>query len=53
MSGGVAKKINKMMQSLCEQGSTLSNNFFVLFSLFLAHVHYLLFNQIPTSDDPM
>ena len=53
MSGGVDKKINKMMQNLCEQGSTLIKQFFVSFSLFLAHVHCLLFNQSPTSDDPM
>ena len=53
MSGGVDKKINEMMQNLCEQGSTLIKQFFVSFSLFLAHVHCLLFNQSPTSDDPM
>ena len=43
MSGGVDKKINKMMQNLCEQGSTLIN--FLYHCLYFWHmyiVYYLI-----------
>ena len=41
MSGGVAKKINTMMQNLCEQGSTLIKQFLYYF-LYFWHMYTII-----------